>query len=98
MTVFLFSVPIYLRAVHIEPPVTDEVLLVEESPIRTEEAVLGQVIATKISTNMKSLALCLWVSIVTLYEAITQETCVRRAGVDGVVLARGPGDGRGESG
>ena len=86
----------YLRTVHIEPPVTDEVLLVEKCSIRTEKAVLGQVFTTKISTNMKSLALSLRVSIISLYEAITQETSVRRAGIYGIVFTRGPRDGGGK--
>jgi hypothetical protein len=32
----------YLRAVHVEPPVADEVDLVEQGPVGAEEAVLGQ--------------------------------------------------------
>ena len=44
---------------------------------------------------MKSLALSLRVSIISLYEAITQETSVRRAGIYGIVFTRGARDGGG---
>ena len=87
----------YLRAVNIEPPITDEILLVEESSIRTQKAVLGQVITTKICTNMKSLALSFWISIVTLYVAITDETGFWGCGVYRVIFTRGARDGVGES-
>ena len=67
--------------------------MVEESSIRTKKAVLGQVIATKISTNVKRLTLSFWISIVTLYVAITEETGVWRAGEDGIIFSWGAGDG-----
>ena len=53
-------------AVHVEPPVTDEVLLVEQSPIGAEETVLGQTTVSEVGTNVEWLAVSLWVSVVTL--------------------------------
>ena len=64
---------LHLVTVHIELPVTYEVLLVEESPIRTEEAVLHEVACTIPSTQMVSLAVCFLVSIVTFHLAHTGE-------------------------
>ena len=43
-TLILFLFP-HLTAVHIEPPVADEVLLVEDGPVRTEEAVLQKTVS-----------------------------------------------------
>ena len=60
-----------LRAIHVTPPITDEILLVEDSSIRTKEAVVGQITSTKVSTNVEGLTLSFWVSIVSLDEAIT---------------------------
>ena len=87
----------YLRAVHIEPPITDEVLLVKQSTIRTKEAVLGEVFTAKVGTDVESLALSFWISVVTLYVSITEETRARRSGVDGIIFSWGAGDGVGES-
>ena len=50
--------------VNIEPPVTDEVLLVEQSPIGTEEAVLGQSSCSVTGADVEGLTVSLWVSIV----------------------------------
>ena len=55
-----------LRAVHVEPPVADEVLLVEQGPVGAEEAVLDEVGVTKVGTDVECLALSFGVSIVTL--------------------------------
>ena len=41
------------RAVHIEPPVANEVLLVEQSPVGTEEAVLGQTSVSEVGTDVE---------------------------------------------
>jgi len=65
-----------LRAVHIEPPVTDEVLLVEEGPVRAEEAVLYQGATAIIPTDVESLAVCVLISIVTLYLLVTVEPSI----------------------
>ena len=48
-----FFLSSHLRTVDIEPPVTDEVLLIEQSSVRTEEAVLDQGTAAVRSANMK---------------------------------------------
>ena len=52
-------------AVEVEPPVADEVVLVEESPVGAEEAVLGQTASTVSSADVESLALSLGVRVVT---------------------------------
>ena len=53
------------RTVHVEPPVADEVVLVEDGPVGAEEAVLGKAPLTIVSTDMECLALGLSISIVT---------------------------------
>ena len=50
--------------VKVEPPVTDEVVLVEDGAIGTEEAVLGQTTLAISGTDVEHLALSLGVSIV----------------------------------
>ena len=77
----------YLRTVHIEPPVTDEVLLVEQSTIGTEKTVLGQSTISKVGTNVERLTVCLWISVVALDLTVTDETGVRGEGKYGIVLA-----------
>ena len=52
------------RAVHVEPPVTYEVVLVEDSSIRTEEAVLGEAALPITGTDVESLTLGFQISIV----------------------------------
>ena len=42
-------------AVHVEPPVADEVLLLEESPVGAEEGVLGQTRVAVVGTDVESL-------------------------------------------
>ena len=79
----------YLAAVHVEPPVADEVLLVEEGAIGTQEGVLGETTGAISGTNMERLALCLWVSVVpAIYLAVTEERGLRDHGENGVVLTR----------
>ena len=51
--------------VEVEPPVADEVVLVEESPVGAEEAVLGQTSSSVSSADVESLALSLGVGVVT---------------------------------
>ena len=53
-----------LVTVDIEPPVTDEVLLVEQSSIGAEEAVLGKSASTIVPADVERLALCLRVGVV----------------------------------
>ena len=51
-------------AVEVEPPVADEVVLVEESPVGAEEAVLGESTATIIAAYVERLALRLRIGVV----------------------------------
>ena len=53
-----------LRAVSVEPPVTDEILLVEKSSVRTEESILEEATNTVIGTDVECLTVSLRVSIV----------------------------------
>ena len=52
-------------AVEVEPPVADEVVLVEESSVGAEEAVLGETSGPVSCADVEHLALGLLVSIVT---------------------------------
>ena len=54
-----------LCTVNIEPPVTDEVVLVEDGSIGAEEAVLGKTSSTISSADVECLTLSFWISIVT---------------------------------
>ena len=72
------------RAVHIEPPITDEVLLVIESTIWTEP---GGKEPSPLPTDVVGLTLSLWISIITIDQARALEGGGRREGVDRVVLA-----------
>ena len=82
----------YLRTVHIEPPVTDEVLLVKQSSVGTEEAVLDQRVAAVRSTNMESLTVSVCVSVVPFYLVSTGKLGLRRGHEDGIVLSWNSGD------
>ena len=52
-------------AVEVEPPVADEVVLVEESSVGAEEAVLGEAASSVSGADVESLALGLGVGVVT---------------------------------
>ena len=81
---------LYRGAVHIEPPVADKVLLVEQSAVWAEEAVLGQlVVEGEVGAHVEGLAVGLRVSVVALDSAVTHEAGLWREGEDGIVLARG---------
>ena len=85
---------LYRGAVHVEPPVADEVLLIEQGAVGTEEAVLGQlVVEGEVGAHVEGLAVGLRVSVVALDSAVTQEAGLRRKGEDGIILARGTRDG-----
>ena len=86
----------HLRAVHVEPPVTDEVLLVEEGAVGAEEAVLDEVGVAEVGADVEGLALGLGVGVVALDVAVAGEGGVGGAGVDGVVLPGRPGDRLGQ--
>ena len=67
-----------LGAVKVEPPVADEVVLVEDSSVGAEEAVLGQTSGAVSSADVESLALGLGVRVVTfnkLLEASSAKAC-----------------------
>ena len=55
-------------AVEVEPPVADEVVLVEESSVGAEEAVLGEAASSVSGADVESLALGLGVRVVTYRE------------------------------
>ena len=56
------------EAVEVEPPVADEVVLVEESSVGAEEAVLGEAASSVSGADVESLALGLGVRVVTYRE------------------------------
>ena len=57
---------LYQGAVDVEPPVTDEVLLVEEGSVGAEMRVLDEVCVAEVCTDVEPLALRLRVGVVTL--------------------------------
>ena len=81
-----------LGAVHVEPPVADEVLLVEESPVGAEETVLGKVPLAEVDADVEGLTVGLRVSVVSLDLVVADEAGVGGEGEDGVVLAGSAGD------
>merc|ERR1712203_610981 len=82
------------RAVKVEPPVTDEVVLVEEGSVGAEEAVLGEATGAVSSADVEGLALSLGVRVVTSIDlSVTEEARLRDLGIDGVVLSGHAGDG-----
>jgi hypothetical protein len=83
-----------LGTVEVEPPVADEVVLVEDGSVGTEEAVLGQTTGSVSGADVEDLALSLGVSVVTSVNlAVTRESRLGNLGVDGIVLSGHPGDG-----
>jgi hypothetical protein len=74
-------------AIYVEPPVTDEVLLVEKGAVGTEEAVLDEPRVAVICTDVESLAVRLGVSIVPFDLGVAEEGGLWRVNKDGVVLA-----------
>ncbi len=85
-------------AVHVEPPVADKVLLVEQGAVGAEEAVLGEVAVPEVGAHMEGLTVGLGVSVVALDPAAAEEAGVGGEGEDGIVLARLPGDCLGQRG
>jgi len=77
-------------AVYIEPPVTYEVLLVEDGSVWTEKSVLEEAANAVISANVEALAVCLRIAIVSFYLTIAGEGGIRWDAVHGVILARLP--------
>ena len=73
-------------AVHVEPPVADKELLVEQAAVRTEKAVLGEAAAAVAAADVESLALGFRVSVVSALDlSVTEEKSVRNLGKDGII-------------
>ena len=88
-----------LGAVKVEPPVADEVVLVEDGSVGAEEAVLGQTALTIGGADVEDLALGLGIGIVASVNlSLAAESGLGNLGQDGVVLAGSAGDGRGQHG
>ena len=61
-------------AVNVEPPVADEVLLLEQSSFGARHRLLGEAAFVVVGADVKNLAPCLWVPIVTtLQSAVTRK-------------------------
>ena len=88
------SPPTHHAAVHVEPPVADEVLLVEQGAIGTEEGEFGKSSITVAGTDVEGLALGLRITIVaSVYLTVTDKSSLRNLSINRVVLPRGAGDG-----
>ena len=75
--IFLFHVYyliLYLWTVNIEPPVTDEILLVKHCSIGTQETVLDEALLTITCTNMIGLTSWLLICIVSWHVSITNKS------------------------
>ena len=80
-------------AVHVEPPVADEVLLLEEGAVGAEEGELGQARVAVVGADVESLALRLGVAVVpSVHLTVAGERGLRRNGIYGVVLSRSARD------
>ena len=71
----------HLRAVHVEPPVADEVLLVEQGAVGAEEAVLEQRAAAVRSADVESLTVGISVRIVPWRERENRDQGLKYQGV-----------------
>ena len=77
-------------AVDIEPPVADEVLLLEQGAVGAEERELGETGVAVVGADVERLALRLRVRVVsTVHLAVAGKRGLRRLRVDGVVFAWG---------
>jgi len=82
-----------LGAVEVEPPVADEVVLVEDGSVGAQEAVLAKTAQTVGSANVEHLALGLGVGVVTAINlTFAGESGLGGLGVDGIVLAGDAGN------
>ena len=81
-------------AVDVEPPVADEVLLVEDGAVRAEEGVLVKAgLPLVVHADVERLAIRLGVGVVASWgQPVADEGGVGNLGEDGIVVARGPGD------
>ena len=81
-------------AVHVEPPVADEVLLLEQGAVGAEERELGETGVAVVGADVERLALRLGVAVVTaVHLAVAGERGLRRNCIDGVVLPWSARDG-----
>ena len=77
-------------AVHVEPPVADEVLLLEQGAVGAEERELGETGVAVVGADVERLALRLGVAVVTaVHLPVAGERGFRLLRVDGVVFAWG---------
>ena len=53
MMLFNDEIVASLAAVNIEPPVTDEIFLVEQSAVGTEKTVLGQISVSEVDADLE---------------------------------------------
>jgi len=77
-----------LGTIKVEPPVTDEVVLVEDGAVGTEEGVFAQTSETISGTDVEYLAFGLGISVVaSINLTLAREASLRSFSVDGIVLA-----------
>ena len=81
----------HLRTINIEPPVTNEVLLIKQSSVGAKEAVLNQGASAIVPTDVESLTVCVLIRVVTFDLLATVEASVRRVDEYRVVLTRHSG-------
>ena len=83
-----------LGAIEVEPPVTDEVFLVEDGPVGAQKGVFAEAALPVVGANVEYLALRLGITVVTSVDlAITAKTCVGNFSVDRIILPRNTGNG-----
>jgi len=82
-----------IGAVEVEPPIADEIVLVEDGAVGAEEGVLGQAAVSVGGADVEGLALGVRVSVVpSLNLTSAVELGLRNLGKDGVVGTRGARD------
>ena len=83
-----------LGAVKVEPPVADEVVLVEHGSVGAEETVLGETSGSVGCADVEDLALSLRVGVVaSVHLTITSKSGLRDLGIDGVIFSGDSGHG-----
>ena len=82
-----------LSAVKVEPPVADEVVLVEDGTVGAEEAILGEAALSVSGANVEHLALGLGICVVSSIDlTVAGESGFGGFGVDGVVFTGDAGN------
>ena len=77
-----------LGAVEVEPPVADEVVLVEDGSVGAEEAVLGEPTSAISGANVENLALSLGVGVVSAVNlSVAGKARLGNLGIDRVILS-----------